>query len=87
MFKWKNHEKYLGFVGRSRKILFNNIREQVEKRLQEWKEKLLSHAGREVLIKPVAQAVHTYELFFLPKQFCAEVNSLMGKFSWGQKKK
>jgi hypothetical protein len=50
-----------------------------------WKEKFLSHAGKEVLIKAVLQAIPTYTMsvFKLPITLCREINSLFSKFSWG----
>ena len=50
----KQHEKYLGFVGKNKKSTFNDIKEKLRKKLTRWKEKLLSKAGREILIKAVA---------------------------------
>ena len=50
----KQYEKYLGFpsfVGRNEKASFNYIKEWVWNKIREWKEKLLSQARREVLIK------------------------------------
>lgn len=49
-------EKYLGLppmLGRSKKHSFNDIQDRIWKRLQGWKEKLLSQVGHEVLIKAV----------------------------------
>jgi hypothetical protein len=49
-------EKYLGLLhimGRSKRHAFNDIKERIWKRLQGWKEKFLSQAGREILIKAV----------------------------------
>jgi len=61
------YSKYLGlpaFVGRSKKQVFNFVQDRVWKKLKGWKEKFLSIAGREVLIKSVVQAIPTYvELF------------------------
>ena len=81
-------EKYLGFpalVGRAKKQSFIYIKERVWKKLQEWKEKLLSQAGREVLIKPVIQAIPTYIMscFKLPKGLVKELEVLIHKFWWG----
>lgn len=52
----KQYEQYLelpSLVGINKKVSFNYIKERVWKKIQEWKEKLLSQAGREVLIKVV----------------------------------
>ena len=59
------NEKYLGlpmYMGRSKKRTFEYLKERVWKRLQEWKEKLLSKAGKEVLIKAVVQAIPSYAM-------------------------
>ena len=66
------YEKYLGLpalVGRAKKQSFIYLKERVWKKLQGWKEKILSQVGREVLIKSVIQAIPTYKMscFKLPK--------------------
>jgi hypothetical protein len=75
-------------IGRSKKSIFNGLKERIVQRLQGWKEKFLSKAGREVLIKAVAQAIPTYAMncFHLPKAWCEEVNGLIARYWWGQKK-
>lgn len=67
----KHHEKYLGLpplVGRGKRKAFNQIKDQVGRKIVGWKGKLLSNAGREILIKAVAQATPTYmmSVFKLP---------------------
>ena len=49
----------------------------------------MSNAGREILIKVVAQATPTYTMscFKLPDTLCKELNSMMSKFWWAQKEK
>ena len=84
------YEKYLGLpslVGRNKKASFNYIKERVWKKLQGWKEKLLSQAGREILIKAVVQAIPTYTMscFKLPVGLCSEIESLIRRFWWGHK--
>ena len=66
---------------------FNYIKERVWRKIQEWKEKLLSQAGREILIKAVVQAIPSYTMscFKLPLGLCLEIESLIRKFWWGQK--
>ena len=52
----KEYENYLGLptvVGRKWKASLNYIKERVWSKLQGWKEKLLSQAGREILLKVV----------------------------------
>nr|XP_023877746.1 uncharacterized protein LOC111990191 [Quercus suber] len=86
----KQYEKYLGlpsFVGRKKKASFNFIKERVWRKLQGWEEKLLSQAGREILIKAVVQAIPTYIMscFKLLIGLCNELESLIRKFWWGQR--
>ena len=74
-------KKYLGLpsmIGRSKKQVFNKIKEKVGKKLMRWKEKLLSIGGREILIKTVAQAVPTYAIgcFLLPKSLCDDMERM-----------
>ena len=50
----QHYEKYLGllsFVGLNKTVCFTQIKERIWARMQGWKEKLLSQAGNEVMIK------------------------------------
>ena len=51
-----------------------------------WKEKILTHVGKEILIKSVAQAVHSYTMscFLLLKKLCEELTGVIRQFWWGQ---
>jgi hypothetical protein len=74
-------EKYLGLlalVGRSKKMTFAGIQGRVCKKLKGWKEKFLSQAGREVLLKVVVQAIPTYSMsiFRLPKTLCNNLGAI-----------
>ncbi|XP_065620312.1 uncharacterized mitochondrial protein AtMg00310-like [Quercus suber] len=53
-----------------------------------WKEKLLTHAKKEILIKFVAQAVPAYSMscFLLPMKLCKELIGMIRQFWWGQVK-
>jgi hypothetical protein len=58
----QRYDTYLGLpalVGKSRTKEFKGIIDRVWKRLQDWKLKLLSQAGREILLKAVVQAIPT----------------------------
>ena len=57
--------KYLGLsatFGNTKFKTFYYILENVLKKMQGWKLKLLSHAGREILIKAVVQAIPSYAM-------------------------
>ena len=82
-------ETYFGLptlVGRAKYQTFSYLKDRVWKKLQGWKGCLLSKAGKEVLIKAVAQAIPTYTMgvFLLPVKLCDELNALCAKFWWGQ---
>jgi hypothetical protein len=84
------YEKYLGLpalVGRSRVGAFQSLTGRVWERLNGWKEKFLSQAGKEVLLKAVIQAIpmYTMSVFLLPKTICKTINSMMSKLWWGHK--
>ena len=86
----KEYEKYLGLpamVGRKKKESLNNLKERVWSKLQGWKEKLLSQAGRAILLKAVVQAIPTFAMscFKLPEGLCDEIEALIWKIFWGQK--
>ena len=85
----KQHETYLGLpylVGRSKKNTFNALKERLNNKISEWKEKMLSQVGKEILIKVVAQAIHTYTIsvFKLLDTLCDELTSMVRTFWWGQ---
>ena len=81
----KQHETYLGFpslVGRSKKHTFKALKEKLDNKLFGWKEKLLSQAGKEVLIKAVTQAIPTYTMsvFKIPSSLCDELARMIRRF-------
>jgi hypothetical protein len=58
----------------------------VWKRIQGWKEKLLSKAGKDILIKAVAQAIPTCAMscFDLTKTLCDDIETMITRFWWAQ---
>ena len=69
----QQHEKYLGLplmVGRCKKKAFNCIKDQVGRKIAGWKGRLLSNAGKEILIKAVVPATPTYTMnYFMLTDF------------------
>ena len=86
-----DYEKYLGLPmasGKSKVNTFKELQEKITKRVIGWKEKFISKASREILIKTIAQAIPTYSisLFKLPKAICDKFNSLLSNYWWGQQR-
>jgi len=86
----KEYEKYLGLpavVGRNRTVSLNFIKERIWDKIQGWKEKLLSQASKEVLLKSVVQAIPTFAMncFRLPVGSCKDIEAMTRKFWWGQR--
>lgn len=84
------HERYLGLptlAGRGKILLFKSVRDRVWKKINGWKEKLLSQAGKEILLKAVVQAILAYSMsvFKLPKTLCRDLSSTCAKFWWEKK--
>ena len=54
--------------------------------MQGWKEKLLSQAGKEVIIKAVVQSIPTYliSVFKLLVGLRKDIEAMIQKFWWGQ---
>ena len=73
-------------MGKNKKASFNYIKERVWAKLQGWKEKLLSQARREVLLKAVVQAIPTFTMscFKLLVDLCKEIEMQIRKFWWGE---
>ena len=84
----QQHERYVALpptCGPWKEKCFSWIKDQVGRKIANWKGKLLSNAGREILIKAVAQATPTYTMscFKFPNSLCKELNSLTRNFWWG----
>ena len=63
----KEYEKYLkmpAVVGKNKTASLNFIKERVWEKLQGWKEKILTEAGKEVLLKAIVQAISTFAMSY-----------------------
>lgn len=79
--------KYLvlpSLVGRSKKRVFDFVKEKVWKRLHGWRAKTISRAGKAVMIRNVAQSIPSYcmSCFLLSKYLCQEIERMMNKYWW-----
>ena len=62
-------DSYLGLptlVGRTKYYTFSYLKDRIWKKLQGWKGKMLSRAGKEILIKAFAQSIPTYTMSVFP---------------------
>ncbi|XP_012842431.1 PREDICTED: uncharacterized protein LOC105962665 [Erythranthe guttata] len=87
----ESHEKYLGMpltMGKSRRAIFDFLRDRVWTKIEGWGEKQLSKAGKEVLIKAVLQAIPSYLMscFSLPLGLLHDIESAIQRFWWGNGK-
>jgi hypothetical protein len=79
------NERYLelpAHISHSKQEAFEYIKEKIWARIQGWKEKLLSMAEKEILIKSIAQAIPTYAMscFNLTKSFCDQVRAMICRY-------
>ncbi|XP_019178133.1 PREDICTED: uncharacterized protein LOC109173350 [Ipomoea nil] len=83
-----NFGKYLGlppFAGRNKRGAFAYIEDKIRQRIGSWSKKLLTQAGKEVLLKSVAQAMPTFSMgvFLLPSSTCTAIERTMNRYWWG----
>lgn len=80
--------KYLGLptmIGKSKKSIFSNSLDRVQRKLKGWKALTLSQGAREILIKLIAQALPAYIMrcFTVPNYICHDIKSTISKYWWG----
>ncbi|CAM8905567.1 unnamed protein product [Rhodiola kirilowii] len=81
------HTAYLGLpiiFSNQKTSLFRSLEERIQRKIGDWKHKLLSSAGREVLIKSVLQAIPNYAMscFKLPVTLCRKMVKDFLRFWW-----
>jgi hypothetical protein len=84
------NEKYLGMpadVEVSKNGAFKYLKERLWNKIQGWMSKVLSSAGKQVLVKSIAQAVPIFSMscFKLPRGLCEHLTSMIKAFWWGSK--
>ena len=75
-------DKYLGLpsdVGRAKEGCFKYLKDRLWNKIQGWIEKTMSTAGKEVLVKSVAQVIPVFSMscFRLPRRVCESVTSII----------
>jgi hypothetical protein len=83
--------KYLGFPliqYRVKKEHFNFVIEKIERRLSDWKMKMLNKAGRTTLAKSVLMALPVYSMqsFWLLETTCLRIDKTVRRFIWGEQR-
>ncbi|GJS46061.1 reverse transcriptase domain, reverse transcriptase zinc-binding domain protein [Tanacetum coccineum] len=86
--------KYLGVPLVSPRLVFRNCKElfdRIRSRINDWKNKSLSAAGRLQLVRSVLGSMHAYwaSVFILPSRILLDIEQLMRGFLWchGEMKK
>ncbi|PNX79261.1 ribonuclease H [Trifolium pratense] len=79
---------YLGLpsmIGRKKKDVFAFIKDRIWKRINSWRGRALSRAGKEVMIKSVLQAIPTYvmSVYLLPDSTVKDIERMLNSFWWG----
>ncbi|XP_031106167.1 uncharacterized protein LOC116010798 [Ipomoea triloba] len=82
--------KYLGLplgIGRNKQGIFSYIEAKIKQRISGWNKRILSRAGKEVLLKSIAQAMPTFtmSIYLLPKTLCSNLENTLNKFWWQNK--
>ena len=88
----QHYEKYLGqpfFMRKNKKACFTLVKERIWARMKGWKEKLLSQASKEIVIKAVIELIPAYSMsvFRLPTILCKDIETMIRKFWLGQEEK
>ena len=83
------NERYLGLpahVGISISQIFKYLKDRVWQRIQGWKERFLSWAGKEILIKAIAKAIPTFAMgcFDMTKSLYGQISTMICRYWWNQ---
>ncbi|XP_062007579.1 uncharacterized protein LOC133724753 [Rosa rugosa] len=76
----ESHERYLGlptYVGRKKTATFEYIKERLAEKMKHWQGKLLSGAGKDILIRVVP--TYAMSVFQLTKNFCKDLEQMCAR--------
>lgn len=87
---WDSSGNYLGIStkwGRAKSQSLKCLMEKISTRLSGWKGKLLTQAGKGILIKAIIQAIPSYvmSILRLSKKFCKKISSSVANLWWSSK--
>lgn len=79
--------RYLGIpmrVGRKKVEIFQFLKDKMKQRLHGWREKSVSKAGKQILLKTAAQAIPNFwmSLLLVPVEICDDIEKMMNSFWW-----
>ncbi|XP_058751957.1 uncharacterized mitochondrial protein AtMg00310-like [Vicia villosa] len=82
------NDTYLGLpsaIGQSKKATFSYVKDRIWKKINSWRGRPLSRAGKEVMIKSMLQSIPYYimSLFILPDGIVSDVKKMLNSFWWG----
>lgn len=85
----QTNSKYLGLplvIVRSKTQVFKYMEEAAVKRISSWKNRFLSSAGKEVLLKFVVMALPIYSMscYKVSKFVCKSIEKRMADYLWGE---
>lgn len=88
MKKLSSKAKHLGLpllIPRAKVSVAKDIKERFLQKISGWKAKVLSQAGRTMLVKAVASAIPSYLLSFysMPNSWCKDMDRDLKKIWWG----
>ncbi|GAU27989.1 hypothetical protein TSUD_373850 [Trifolium subterraneum] len=68
-----------------KKAIFSYIKDRIWKKMNSWRGRALSKAGKEVMIKYVLQAIPSYvmSMFILPSSLIDDIEKMLNAFWWG----
>ena len=76
-------------ITRSKEQVFGYIKDSIRNKANNWKSKMISLTGKEVMLKAISLAmpIYTMSCFKLSNKPFKELSSVMAKFWWGDYEK